>query len=253
MSDLNWLEKIWFSQNQHLFKDKEKEMPVVSNFDELIKVSHEMAVEKGWWPEGKKRSVTEIFANFHSELSEAWEEYRRGRMFPWHDPVDNDNGRSVYTYEDIGNFPAGPKPEGFTVELADFLIRLADWCGSLGVNSLEKRNEDIKPDYKIDPADMVMFLHTTTSNLFEIAGGIDSGDVVIEELIAIFSSEVTDRVKADLEKRKQDIVSMSVSRAVHVCLNQVESFMCNDNLWKVVNLKLFFNQSREFRHGNLNA
>ena len=226
---------------------------MVSNFDELIKVSHEMAIEKGWWPADKKRSVTEIFANFHAELSEAWEEYRRGRMFPWHEPVDNDNGRSVYTYEDIGNFPAGPKPEGFTVELADFLIRLADWCGSLGINCLEKRDEEIKPDYKIKPDEMVMFLHITTSKLFAIADGIDSGDVVIEQLLAIFSSEVTDRVKADLEKRKQEITSITVSRAVHVCLNQVESFIGNDNLWKVVNLKLFFNLSRPHRHGNLVA
>lgn len=227
---------------------------MVSNFDELIKVSHEMAVEKGWWPEGKKRLTTEIFANLHSELSEAWEEYRRGRMLPWHESVDlMKNDRFAYAYEDLDKFHAGQKPEGFGVELADFLIRLADWCGSLGIEKLDKRDEEIKPDYKIKSDEMIMFLHVTTCKLFDLTEAFSYGDKIIDGLFLIFGKEVSEKSKAAIEKKKQEAIHMAVSRAVHCCLNQVESFMGSDNLWKVVNLKQAYNQSREFRHGNLKA
>jgi len=226
----------------------------VSNFDELIKVSHEMAVEKGWWPEGEKRPDTEVFANFHAELSEAWEEYRRGRMFPWHVSIDAaSQDRVVYTYENVDSFPAGPKPEGFSVELADFLIRLADWCGSLGITSLKERDKEIGPDYKVKADEVVMFLHITTSRLFSLADGLVSADALADGLLSIFSNDISDKAREIIEKRKQELLEISVSRAVHVCLNQVESFMGNENLWKVVNLKLAFNANRSFRHGGMKA
>ncbi len=227
---------------------------LVSNFDELIKVSHEMAIEKGWWPEDKKRSVPEIFANLHSELSESWEEYRRGRMLPWHECVDPDHkDRTVYSYEQLDDFPDGPKPEGFGVELADFLIRLADWCGSIGIKKIEARDAEIAPDYKIKADDMIIFLHITTSKLFSLADGIYSGDAVFEELLSIFSGQTSERAREVLDNRKARLTSQMVSRAVHCCLNQIKSFMGIDNLWKVVNIKLLYNQSRGFRHGNLLA
>lgn len=219
----------------------------VYNFDELIEVSHSMAKEKGWWPEGKKRTATEIFNNFHSELSEAWEEYRGGRMLPWH---ENCGQITSYAYESLDGFPPGPKPEGFGVELADFLIRLADWCGSLGLKNLEQRDAEIKPDYKLKPEEVIIFLHITTSNLFSLADGADATDGIMDDLLSVFSAEFCDKAKSHIETKKKEIVSRMVSRAVHVCLNQVESFMGNDNLWKVVNLKLVYNSSRSHRHGN---
>lgn len=237
-----------------VFSHNERLMTVVSNFDELIKVSHEMAVEKGWWPTDNKRSVTEIFANLHAELSESWEEYRRGRMLPWHEaPGSTPDNRAVYGYEDLDKFPAGPKPEGFGVELADFLIRLADWCGSLGVEKLEERDEEIKPDYKVKPDEIIIFLHETTSNLFMFADSIEAGNKLIDGLLFIFRDDLKGISRELVEKKKCDATCTMVSRAVHVCLNQVESFIGNDNLWKVVNLKQAYNANREKRHGGLLA
>jgi hypothetical protein len=120
---------------------------------ELVDRSHSLAKSKGWhelWPDGATKShvvnVPEKLALIHSEVSEALEEYRKHgvRMRCGHcngtttrastdspDQVPCECGRGfleVYTYD------GGPKPEGFVVELADAVIRIADLCGALGLD-----------------------------------------------------------------------------------------------------------------------
>lgn len=84
----------------------------VTDFQSLVPVAHKIAVDKGWWQDGiDKRPIEEIIANYHAEVSEAWEEYRAGRMKTWY-AADS------------------AKPEGFWVEIADLLIRIADAVGA---------------------------------------------------------------------------------------------------------------------------
>lgn len=85
------------------------------NLKEIQEAIHKTAKEKGWWDES--REIPEMIALIHSEVSEALEEYRL------HDI------RSIYYNKD--------KPEGFSIELADIIIRILDMAAGLGI-ALEK-------------------------------------------------------------------------------------------------------------------
>lgn len=71
------------------------------------------AYEKGWWEE--ERSIGELLALVHSEVSEALEEWRAGHALD-----------EIYYHETGEAADASPKPEGFPIELADVIIRVLD-------------------------------------------------------------------------------------------------------------------------------
>jgi hypothetical protein len=80
--------------------------------NELVKEAHDLAVEKGWY-EGPPRSPLEVHALIHTEISEATEAVRK--WLP-----------ATCVMEGTG------KPEGEAVELADAIIRIADYFGAMG-------------------------------------------------------------------------------------------------------------------------
>lgn len=79
--------------------------------NELVSRAHENAVRHGFWD--KPPEFGTAIALIHSELSEALEEHREGK--------------NAYYVEN-------GKPEGYAVELADAVIRIADLCGALGID-----------------------------------------------------------------------------------------------------------------------
>ena len=83
----------------------------IMTIQELMNESFDTAKEKGWIGDGK--TVGDHIALMHSELSEALEVYRNGR------PV-----KKIF-YEDP---QWDGKPEGLPIELADVVIRIAQFC-----------------------------------------------------------------------------------------------------------------------------
>jgi NTP pyrophosphatase (non-canonical NTP hydrolase) len=97
------------------------------NIKELIEQSHGTAVEKGWW-DGGERSAGDQFTNFHGEVSEAWEEWRKYGWNPLaflYTSVNVDENGRLAGF----SFDSTQKPEGVAAEFADILIRIADTCG----------------------------------------------------------------------------------------------------------------------------
>ena len=79
---------------------------------------HQYAKDKGWWEPDRPRSFGDICALFHSEISEAFEEFRAGHTCT-----------EIYENEDKPG-----KLEGVPVELADLVIRVFDYCEWAGID-----------------------------------------------------------------------------------------------------------------------
>ena len=98
---------------------------------ELVTDIHNNAIAHGWYDE--QRSFGGLIALCHTELSEAFEEYRKGYK------TDEVYGKgypeakmSVAKFEET--YTDRVKPEGVLFELADVVIRIFDMCGYYGID-----------------------------------------------------------------------------------------------------------------------
>jgi hypothetical protein len=101
----------------------------------LCKRSHEMSRSKGWYNGEEKdpRPMSLITLLMQSEISEALEEWRSNHKFDeiYFSYNDAYGPRTIPAGALKDDAPVGKyKPEGILVELADFVIRVAQRCGS---------------------------------------------------------------------------------------------------------------------------
>lgn len=100
--------------------------PVARALDLLQKECHLASKSKGWWD--GTRNIPEMLCLMHSEVSEALEDYRKGRavgLVYYHPTPDQVRG---------GEIVGLPKPEGIPIEMADIVIRVMDFCGGFGIH-----------------------------------------------------------------------------------------------------------------------
>lgn len=124
------------------------------SFNELARVVHETAREKGWWGDlrdyrqpsalPESRNFAEVLALIHSEVSEALEDWRNGShideiLFEY--PCGS---RSKYPEDDERN---QGKPVGIPIELADIIIRVLDACAAWNIDIDEALRVKMKYNY----------------------------------------------------------------------------------------------------------
>lgn len=213
----------------------------------LEKIAHDVhanAVDKGWWPltaDGKAdwggRNVGEILILATSELSEALEVWRDGKNL-----VESWKGEKG-------------KPEGFPIEMADFVIRVIETmiaCKSkfqaafkiaIGINAIEETHETI------------VYNDTSGKTLPNVG----------EELMSI-SCQIVDAhsyivlskqgIRYDLIWMQPDKVenvtaykgfALPLAKAVRMAFAQADRI--GFDLWKAIEEKHAYNKTRPVRHG----
>lgn len=190
------------------------------NLNDFAKEVHENAKSHGWW-EGH-RSFAEISALFHSEWSEALEEYRNGRPMVWYACGESGNGAMpcnpaddtecrMYGREEQCEYRQH-KPEGIAVELIDGVIRILDWIGKEGIDIFPhtiKANTEVLSSARMNKIsgaelpELVARLHCYTSNAYMEDDNEDRGDYLISAMVTVFfwlESKGVDVEKVMLEK-----------------------------------------------------
>lgn len=135
------------------------------DWKKLCADSHRIAKDKGWLE--KPRSFDGDIALMHSEISEALEDYRthRGLNEIYY---EDKKGNKYPTLEVAKAASQGPfKPCGIPIEFADYVIRIAQYCGSNHVD-LPYAMHLIKPQpFPSDFEKLCAMLHLRTSLVYD--------------------------------------------------------------------------------------
>ena len=107
--------------------------------NELCIISHERAKAAGWWDQGTEKTPLECHMLIVSEIAEASEAVRDRKPAFWlngkdeHTDIEHECASATAAGIEKGcaDLPRS-KPEGEATELADAVIRIADWFGRHG-------------------------------------------------------------------------------------------------------------------------
>ena len=198
-------------------------MPAGATLNEWRDHVYEWARGKGWYD--VERDKDDLFALLHTEVSEAFEEYR------------NDHEPSKIYYND-GN----DKPEGVPIEIADLFIRIMDNAGYLAIDldetlasALDKAHLAL---YGLSIGDWCKLvedcMHITTS--------IPIADWSVSYWICLLNQFIT-RAWEGSDK----YMAIGLVRIIAVILVGCRKF--DIVLVSALQVKMAYNHTREYRHG----
>lgn len=181
----------------------------ITTLEELLEGAHKLARSKGWWSYNddieREEIINEKLLLIHSELSEAVECWRNEAMSTW-----------LAAPTVIG---APGKPEGFWVEIADVVIRLADLMAWLKMEPTNEPGEAVGMNIPY----ALMEAHACVTDLADcwaMGQGSPEGSALANYLLRYL---------------------FAFAREHH------------NDLWVAINLKHKYNMTRSFRHGNKKA
>jgi len=195
------------------------------NIEELKKLQdeiHQTAIDHGWW--NKNRELPELLVLLHSEISEAFE-------------AEQSNIMAVY-YKDN-------KPEGYLVEMADYVIRIMDLFGHYQIN-IETYMETL--DYK-----------NLFSKFLECLLEINQFDIYKKEIFLNHICCLHFNVSKSLEiyrAEKNNLVMIGkiseiLTRSIIGCFAYAKYL--DHDLMEIIKEKHEYNKTRPYRHGGKKA
>lgn len=188
-------------------------MQVPRSLNQLAQVSNKIAHDKGWWEKPRSRSVITLL--MQSEVSEVIEEHREHHepTEVWYEKSYSEGGVKYTTKGGKGD-----KPCGIPIELADFVIRIADYA--------EEQRYD---------------LERTTVKL-----PIISNPDEIEEYLARMNWAISMAWMASNETALTEEFFLAL--AIKYAFDLAHGFEID--LWAAIDEKTEYNLTRPHRHGN---
>lgn len=198
---------------------------------EWAKEIHENAVAHGWWEE--ERTISEVCALIHSELSEALEEARAARPMMY--VMDEYNGEYIQNPKYFG----AKKPEGIAVELADAVIRMLDWMAYCGqeyrLDTVEEEGERIAAGYarsETEPEELTEFI------------------AYLHDIVSMIHLRLMDidKVRWSRQQKKRQTEALAAAGSVVFLVNRWLR-MQGIQLKEVMEIKHRYNKTRPYKHG----
>lgn len=215
-----------------------------SSIRELCERSHTISKEKGWL-DGSARPVHLIVSLFQSELFEAFEDWRGNHRLDevYYEQKGPEN--RVFSAKEVEAWDPRDrhqlKPCGIPIELADFVIRIAQHCGTENIDIekavLEMGDFVNRGNIESDYAKWMAWMNVTCS-------------LIILSTSPAYSSAVHPVASNFVEGRQPTAENL-------LALLFLSTFAFADHhgidLWSAINEKEAFNRTRPHRHGGKKA